>query len=187
MSALIDISGQIFGKLLIIKRAENDKRGLACWLCKCLCGRETTVRGSDLRSGRTKGCGCGASKHGHTSSLGNRKTSLSFNSWRAMKARCLNPNATDYSSYGGRGISVCDRWKDSFENFLVDLGERPQGTSLGRFGDSGNYEPGNCKFMTWVEQTANRRPDRKYCNQYTAKNAEQIAIFSPTISPQVSF
>lgn len=86
-----------------------------------------------------------------------------YRSWRNMKSRCLNPNVASYASYGGANppVLICDRWLQSFENFLADLGVRPSGTTLGRFGDVGNYELSNCKWMTLAEQVENRRPRRK--------------------------
>lgn len=77
-------------------------------------------------------------------------------SWQAMKKRCLDPNNDHYKSYGAKGVSVCNRWLESFKNFLSDMGERPENTTLGRFGDIGNYEPSNCKWMTLAEQQSTR-------------------------------
>jgi hypothetical protein len=85
---------------------------------------------------------------------------LAYKSWTAMKSRCLNPNSNAYKYYGGSGVRICDRWldaEDGFENFLADVGERPPGTTLGRFGDTGNYEPGNCSWQTSGEQGSERR------------------------------
>ena len=93
-------------------------------------------------------------KHGHRSKYG--KTSPTYNSWRDMKTRCLNSNCPDYKNYGGRGIKVCERWMD-FTNFLADMGEKPEGLTLDRINNDGNYEPGNCRWATWKEQRRNQR------------------------------
>ena len=102
-------------------------------------------------------------KHGH--SLKNGKPTPTYYSWRCMKERCGNPNNKYYSYYGGRGIRVCDRWMD-FANFLADLGERPEGLTLDRINSDGNYEPGNCRWVTMKEQAQNRRRSKDHKTQY---------------------
>jgi hypothetical protein len=84
-----------------------------------------------------------------------------YKSWAAMKNRCCDPGATHYQHYGGRGITVCDRWLKSFADFLADMGERPEGHTLDRIDNDGNYEPSNCRWATPKQQAANRRPSRK--------------------------
>jgi len=189
MRKLVDLTGQVFGRLTVIKRVGTYKApngsSMPWWLCRCLCGREKTVLGMSLKNGDSKSCGCEQcrSKHGH-SPRGN--PSATYNSFQAMRQRCLNPNATSYLQYGDNGVTVCDRWNPekggSFENFLSDLGEKPEGTSLGRFNDIGNYEPGNVAWQTWAEQVANRRPDRVR-SWSKKKSIEPTAVISPTISP----
>lgn len=157
MPAFSDITLQRFGRLVALWPQNKDKRGLYLWLCLCDCGRETVVRGSDLREGKTKSCGCLhdelASKrnfrHGHS------KGTRTYRSWMAMRDRCRYSNHKDYEHYGGRGIKVCERWQ-SFENFLADMGERPVGLTLDRIDPNGNYEPGNCRWATWSEQRENQ-------------------------------
>ncbi len=160
-----DLTGQRFERLVVLGSA--DKRYF--YTCQCDCGVTKDVRVYDLKNGHTKSCRCvqketvaARAKHGH-----NRKgrRSLTYNSFHSMRQRCLDPLAGRYPCYGGANppVTICDRWlgPDGFSNFLSDLGERPVGTTLGRFGDVGNYEPGNCAWQTPAEQAANRRPDRK--------------------------
>jgi hypothetical protein len=153
MSALLNLVGQRFGRLRVVARGENSTSGQTCWLCQCDCGQFTTVSSTHLRIGNTKSCGCLAlemrTKHSHAARGLRDRT---YESWEAMKQRCTNPNQPRWECYGGAGVTVCERWM-TFTNFLADMGERPEGTTLGRFGDVGNYEPGNCAWQTQREQT----------------------------------
>jgi len=162
MAKLIDLTGQHFGWLVVLSRADNTLTGHPRWHCRCDyqgCGNKVVVRGSHLcaRKEATVSCGCYNRaqhiKHGHSI----RGQSPTYSSWAAMMARCFNPENKHYADYGGRGITVCDRWR-SFENFLADMGERPPGKTLDRFPDGdGNYEPGNCRWATPSEQVRNSR------------------------------
>ena len=151
--------GKRFSNLVVIERAGGENG--AKWLCQCDCGNTKVISGNVLRQGSTKSCGCVRKqnnqgfKHGHCSS----GISPTYNSWAAMHGRCKYPKTRSYEHYGGRGISVCERWGD-FANFLEDMGERPVGTSLDRIDADGNYEPGNCRWATDAEQRANRRGTR---------------------------
>jgi hypothetical protein len=172
MGSLIDLTGQKFFRLTVVERLENNKHKKALWKCLCACGQEVTVLANNLRRGGSKSCGLGQCHSKSTLKHGQRR-SPTYSSFVAMKKRCLNPNAKCYPHYGGANppVTICDRWKDSFENFLADMGERPIGTSLGRKGDVGNYIPGNVSWQTFAEQAANRRPDR--CR--SKKITEEIA------------
>jgi hypothetical protein len=162
MAAFLDLTGQRFGRLTVLSRAMGRKR--AAWHCRCDCGGSSISPTSSLRSGRSQSCGClqsertsaaarvSSRKHGQTGTP-------EHVSWGSMLSRCYNQKATGYERYGGSGVVVCERWKWSFENFLADMGERPsRDHSLDRFPNAhGNYEPGNCRWATKLEQANNRR------------------------------
>ncbi|EIF30926.1 hypothetical protein BCh11DRAFT_06438 [Burkholderia sp. Ch1-1] len=162
MGARIEISGQRFGRLLVIDKAPSNlgKSPVTRWNCVCDCGETRIVTTFNLLRGRAKSCGClhkeitsrNSTTHGLT-------RSGAWKSWRAMRARCTNATNGSYPNYGGRGITVCERWK-SFENFYADMGDRPAGMTLDRFPEpDGNYEPGNCRWASREEQDANKRPN----------------------------
>lgn len=154
------MAGQQWGRLSVLSRAKNDHNGQARWLCKCECGTMTIVRRMDLRTGNTTSCGCARIDQGRAAGLASKKHgqygSRSYRTWKAMKERCLNPNHLAFHRYGGRGVTICDRWSESFENFFADMGERPAGLTLDRINPDGNYEPGNCRWATPSEQRRNQ-------------------------------
>lgn len=156
MGKFTDLVGQKFGHLEVISRAPNQDRRSA-WVCKCRCGKEVIKRVSEVKRGNSCGCWNRDSRliHGHTGS--NRRRSPTYTSWRGMRNRCSNPNAAHWLDYGGRGIKVCERWQSSFELFLEDMGERPEGMTLDRIDNDGNYELVNCKWSTQSEQVKNQR------------------------------
>jgi hypothetical protein len=168
-----NLKGQKFGNLVVLRFSHTKHN--AYWVCQCICGKETTIRGSKIVKGQTKSCGClviktnkersgdKSSKFKHGFARRHQKTPREYNSWRTMIQRCTNPTATGYENYGGRGIEICERWlgKDGFKNFLIDMGPRPKNTSLDRIKNNGSYGPNNCKWSTRLEQTQNRRTRRK--------------------------
>lgn len=150
--------GSRFGKLTVVERLPN-KHEQRYWLCLCDCGGSTKTYSICLRKGRTRSCGClrqgGTLRHGHA--RGRKGGSLTYKSWRSMLSRCYRDSSSGFHNYGGRGITVCERWR-VFEHFLSDMGERPSlNLSLDRIDNNGNYEPGNCKWSTRSEQATGRR------------------------------
>jgi hypothetical protein len=163
-----DLTGQRFGRLIVLsqgptRQGPGIKSEWTQWWCLCDCGVEKLKGRSELIKGKTKSCGClkreydasGRSTnrtHGYSSG---RSRTPTYRSWQNMKSRCspIYAHACDYIE---RGIKVCDRWKD-FENFLADMGERPEGLTLDRINNEGHYEPGNCRWATSSEQAKNKR------------------------------
>ena len=162
MSRLIDLTGQKFGRLTVIARAEHKGKHLR-WNCECECGNECVVASSHLRTGHTKSCGCYAKEvrsiTGKSRSIHGMDGTPTYNSWRGIIKRCTDPNNASYQSYGGRGIKVCDRWM-KFKNFLEDMGVKPEGKSIDRKDTNGDYCPENCQWSTAKDQARNRNNNR---------------------------
>lgn len=161
-----DLTGKRFGRLVATKWLRiSPTSKMSIWLCCCDCGNEKEIQIGNLTSGHTRSCGCLNSEmtiarntiHG----CGGRRTKTKeFGVWLAMRQRCADPNAINYERYGARGIVVCDRWKTNFLAFLEDMGKCPDGYTLERINNAGNYEPSNCKWATDFEQRTNRRDNR---------------------------
>lgn len=161
-----DLSGQTFGRLTVLRRVENDKHSKTRWACRCECGVEVVRSAHLMRKGESLSCGClqretnvsAPTRHGNARV---KATTREYEAWSNMLARCENPKATHFDNYGGRGISVCERWHD-FALFLADMGPRPSPKhTIDRYpNNDGHYEPSNCRWATMVQQCRNKRTNR---------------------------
>lgn len=175
-----DLAGKTFTRLVAMWPVGYSGQRYSYWLCLCVCGHLRVVRGSLLSNGTTKSCGClqkehitrlGISSRGKTQTSAHRqhnrvhghsitdsgKASSTYNSWLSMRRRALNADGY-HPTYAD--VDVCERWRNSFEAFLSDMGPRPPRTTLGRFVDTGNYEPSNCAWMTRAEQNIEKQVKR---------------------------
>jgi len=162
--------GRSFGRWTCIRRVDppestTNSGGSRYYLCQCSCGNEAVVRLSSLLIGDTNSCGClGSELSAERNRLRNTTHGMSdtreYTIWASMVDRCTNEKCRSYGDYGGRGIKVCDRWRNSFENFYTDMGDKPTGMSLDRIDNDGDYTPGNCRWATAKEQSRNKRNNR---------------------------
>jgi len=155
----LDLTGCKFGSLTAIRRTAEKRHRTYVWETRCDCGVTKMVPAKFLRGGNVTSCGCSYRrraphiKHGHSR---DGARSPSYKTWCAIISRCHNPRATGYDEYGGRGVSVCARWREDFRSFLADMGERPPRMTIDRIDSHGDYEPFNCQWTTPWHQTANR-------------------------------
>lgn len=184
MSRLIDMTGQTFGRLTVVGRGPDyirpgDGMREPRWECLCVCGGRKCCARSNLLRGLTQSCGClhsevtSARHTTHGATVGGMKT-VEFTTWVSMIQRCYDPSATSYGRYGARGITVCERWRSSFANFLSDMGQRPTPKhSIERSNNAGNYDPGNCRWATTIEQGRNTRRNRliTFCGETLCMSA----------------
>lgn len=180
MGQLIDLTRRRFGRLTVLRRDLSYGPATAGirvrWICECDCSSLVSVTAHDLKAGDSASCGClhkellsnRSKTHGQTSSP-------TYHSWVAAKMRCTDPANVHYEQYGGRGIAMCDRWSTSFDAFLADMGERPDGMSIERIDVNGDYSPGNCKWATPKEQANNTRYSRLIDWRGGRRNLSDIA------------
>lgn len=164
MRKALDLTGQVFNRLTVIKPAEKISGRLA-WLCECSCGNTKIATTKALRKGVCGSCGCLYNDSGKVNASTHEMTGTpEHNTWCSMRKRCNNPNHPAYHNYGGRGIKVCSEW-DSFEQFYSDMGARPEGDySLERIDNEKGYSANNCKWATRLEQANNKRTNKNYGN-----------------------
>lgn len=165
MPAFIDLTGQRFGRWIVIRRDADKAYRHPTWLCRCDCGNTGVVTGQNLRVGKSQSCGCRNLDIRRDICLARNTThgrskSITYDTWVNMRQRCQNPRATAFHKYGAKGVRVCARWQ-AFEAFLADMGERPSAAhSIDRIDNDLGYQPGNCRWATQTEQQNNRRNSR---------------------------
>jgi hypothetical protein len=172
MARFIDLIGKRFGRWTVLGRANhNDAHNKPLWLCRCECDEVRLVTGGNLRWGTSQSCGCLKSersranhfKHGHCDRRHGKVTRI-YQCWQNMKQRCNNPNVPNFKDYGGRGISYCEQW-EPFLPFYADtlgsVGDVPEGKSLDRVNNDGNYQPDNWQWATRAEQNRNKRSGKR--------------------------
>jgi len=157
-----DLRNQVFDRLTVIECVGTNERNNLLWKCQCECGNIAIIVSCSLLSRMTKSCGCYGREQSRIENTTHGKSKSSeYRIWSGIIQRCTNPNNNRYSDYGGRGITVCDRWL-KFENFYADMGDRPDGMSIDREDNDGNYEPDNCRWATDEEQRYNKRNTPKF-------------------------
>lgn len=167
MTKVADLTGMKFGKLTAISRAENTPQGRAQWMCQCECGGKKVAQATYLNKGATRSCGCmgieqrKAAAQSQCHAHSRAKMYRERKTWENMIARCYDPTRHDFKWYGGRGIAVCERWRNSFDDFVADMGLRPDGMTLDRRLASADYSADNCRWVTMTTQANNRRNNHR--------------------------
>lgn len=166
----VNLTGKKFSRLTVLSYA-GKKGASSAWNCVCECGQRRSVTISNLRSGRTKSCGCFA--QGRNRTHGKARTPV-HRAWLSMRDRCLRPKSSAFVDYGGRGISICKEW-DTFEGFFADMGDPPEGFTIERVDVNGNYNKQNCRWADRTDQARNRRNCKFFTIEGKKVRAKEVA------------
>ena len=169
MPAYIDLTDHVFGSLTAKVRVGTSNDGQAKWLCLCDCGHKVIVKAGNLRSGHTRSCGCYMKQRiSETQAIHRQSHRRLYNVWSSIKARCYNPNNQFFDYYGGRGIVMCDDWRENYQSFHdwamisgYDVSAKKGECTIDRIDVNGNYEPSNCRWVSMMIQRHNRRDTTK--------------------------
>ena len=184
MPKKVDLAGARIGSLTVLREAERRRNGNVYWECLCDCGNRKEIAGSSLRRQLSFSCGCGIARANIARSIHGMTDTQEHHIWKLMIARC---HTSPDPLYGGRGISVCDRWRNSFVAFYADMGPRPSPKhSIDRIDNDGDYEPSNCRWATPHEQGINKRDSRRWivggtCYESSAEAAMSVGVDQSTI------
>lgn len=196
MGKFLDLCGHRFGRWLVLSKGDTV-RSKVKWICSCDCGNTTQVDGGSLRRGVSTSCGCQRDeetarrnfKHGVVTGFHTGTPPRTYNCWRNMKARCQNPNNHKYPIYGGRGITVCPQWQ-TFAAFYADMGDCPEGHSIDRIDNDGNYEPSNCRWANSIDQMNNQSTNTLLTHngktQTLSQWAREVGIHHTTILQRIN-
>lgn len=199
MSKFIDLTGNRYDMLYVVRRVENSNDGYVQYLCLCDCGNEKIVKANNLSNGNTHSCGCLKKKimaekqfkHGATGGRHGKQDRL-YTIWCGMNSRCYSPSATEYENYGGRGITVCNEWRNDFlvfREWALKNGYT-QTLTIDRIDNDGNYEPSNCRWIALKDQMNNKRNNHiiEYAGQSKTITewAEQLGIHRKTLSDRIN-
>ncbi len=188
MASIINLVGKRVNKLTVVAFFGRTENYHYMWKCKCECGGEAIVDGSDLRSGRAKGCGCLIGKQNTTHGKSKTKT---YNVWFGMRKRCHDPQDPAYKNYGARGVSVCDEWLSSFDAFYRDMGDPPEGKTLDRINNDLGYSKENCRWIGMAEQMNNKRNNRVLTafgmSLTVSEWSKKIGVRSGTIRQRIDY